>query len=93
MKVRFSSQAEEDLLNAIRHIAADSPRNARAVALRVREAAEKLGASPRIGRVGRVKGTLERPVSRTSYLLVYRLHENEVQILRILHGRQDWPAR
>jgi toxin ParE1/3/4 len=92
MRVRFSSRAEEDILNAVRHIAADNPNAARIVSRRIREAAERLRDLPKIGRVGRVESTRERPVSRTPYLLIYRLDEDEVVVLRILHGRQNWPS-
>ncbi|MDI1293891.1 MAG: type II toxin-antitoxin system RelE/ParE family toxin [Methylobacter sp.] len=48
---------------------------------------------PKIGRAGRKKGTRELVVSRTAFIVVYRIDdENQIiQILRLLHGAQQWP--
>ncbi len=40
---------------------------------------------------GRVKGTRELVVVRTSYIVAYRLKRGKIQILRILHGARQWP--
>jgi toxin ParE1/3/4 len=42
-----------------------------------------------IGRPGRVSGTRELAISGTPYLAVYRVQNNRVEILRILHGRNS----
>ena len=41
--------------------------------------------------MGRVVGTRELPIARTPYLAAYRIIDNTVIILRILHGAQQWP--
>ena len=46
---------------------------------------------PGLGRPGRVAKTRELLVSQTPYLIIYREHKNEVQILRVLHSAQKWP--
>lgn len=57
----------------------------------VQTRAEILGDQPGIGRPGRVRGTREFVVTGTPFILVYRLRDTQVEILRVLHGRQQWP--
>ncbi len=45
---------------------------------------------PRLYRVGRMRGTRE-VVVRPNYLMVYRIEDEAVVILRVLHSSQQWP--
>ena len=49
--------------------------------------------NPRIGRMGHVPGTRERVVTRTPYLIVYRIREKRVEILHVYHGKRNWQAQ
>ena len=40
---------------------------------------------------GRIANTRELVLAGLPYLVVYRVSEDEVQILRLLHGAQEWP--
>ena len=53
---------------------------------------ERLKGTPEIGRVGRVTGTRELGLSRTPYVIAYRIESETVLILRVLHGAQRWPS-
>ena len=44
-----------------------------------------------LGRPGRVDGTRELVVTQTSYLAVYRIDGEIIDVARVLHGRQQWP--
>ncbi|HEY2620255.1 MAG TPA: type II toxin-antitoxin system RelE/ParE family toxin [Acetobacteraceae bacterium] len=46
----------------------------------------------RLGRTGRVPGTRELMVARTSFVVIYVVHADTVQIIRVLHAAQRWPA-
>lgn len=46
---------------------------------------------PEMGRKGRVVGTRELVISRTPFLLVYRLTEQQIEVLTFLHGSKLWP--
>jgi len=46
---------------------------------------------PMQGRAGRIANTRELVLAGLPYLVVYRVSEDEVQILRLLHGAQEWP--
>lgn len=46
---------------------------------------------PDMGRPGRVKTTRELVISRTSFIAAYRIKGKRIEILRVLHGSQQWP--
>lgn len=54
------------------------------------QTATLLSKNPNIGRLGRVSGTRELVVSRTPYIVVYRIN-TRVEILAIIHGAREWP--
>lgn len=91
MKLKWTRRALRQLAEAQDYIAKDNPTAARQIAERIAEAARLLLTQPEMGRPGRIAGTREWVVQRTQYFLVYRLYEDTLQILRVLHGKQDWP--
>lgn len=90
LKLRWTRPALADLVEAQNYIARDNPAAAEAVAQRVWDAAKRLCDNPEIGRQGHVQGTREWPVSQTPYLIVYRVKNDAVEILRVWHGRRNW---
>ncbi|MGR9453582.1 type II toxin-antitoxin system RelE/ParE family toxin [Rhizobium leguminosarum] len=48
-----------------------------------------------IGRRGRIDGTRQLVISRTYFVVIYRVHQNnkQVEILRLVHGAQKWPPK
>lgn len=46
---------------------------------------------PNMGRLGRVKTTRELVIGRTSFIVAYRVKGQRIEILRVLHGAQQWP--
>jgi addiction module RelE/StbE family toxin len=58
---------------------------------RILAPAARLAEFPETGRPGRRAGTRELIVSRTPYLVPYRVRGEFVEVLRVLHGRQRWP--
>ena len=59
--------------------------------LRFEAKAEIARQRPALYRAGRVKGTRELVV-RPNYVLVYRVLPDAVEVLRVLHATQQWPA-
>ena len=59
----------------------------------IRKAVERLAIHPALGRAGRVEDTRELPIAGTAYLVAYTVDRriDAVVILRVLHGRQNWP--
>jgi toxin ParE1/3/4 len=60
-------------------------------AIRITEAAERVARRPFIGRPGKIPEPREFSISRSNYILVYRVSDDTVVMLRILHERQQWP--
>jgi len=48
-----------------------------------------LEALPNRGRLGRIAGT--RELVQAPYVIIYRVIEEAVEILRVYHAAQDWP--
>jgi toxin ParE1/3/4 len=46
---------------------------------------------PTLYKAGRVKGTREIVV-RPNYVMIYRVLPDAVEVLRVLHASQQWPA-
>lgn len=92
MKVRWTTSARRELLSAYGFVRESRPRTAVALVRRIGESAERLGRHPLAGRVGRILGTHELPISRTPYIIVYEVTESELIIVRLLHAAQQWPA-
>ena len=89
-KVRWSAPALADYDDQINYIAASSQKGAKLVAGRVKSAVKALAEAP-TGRVGRVSGTYERFVLKTSLIIAYRIEANgDITILRVIHGARDW---
>jgi toxin ParE1/3/4 len=58
----------------------------------VYDAVQALGRQPGLGRIGRVGGTRELVITGTPWIAIYRVNSDVIQVLRILHGAQDWPS-
>ena len=92
MRVDWLRQAAANVDEIKAYIARDNPTAATKVAQRIAERAEALAEFPYMGRLGRVAGTRELVVSGTPYIVAYRVSGEVVQIIRVLHGAQQWPT-
>ncbi len=92
MKVTWSVPAQRDLTAIADHIAADDTGAALAVVDRIDDLVAALADHPRRGRPGRVAGTRELVVPNLPYIVAYRIREDRVQVLRVLHGARKWPS-
>ena len=90
MKIKWHRLARQDLRQVRAYIARDDPKAAAKVARRLREAIERLPDNPALGRPGRVIDTRELVVTGTPYLVPYTVANDEIVILRILHGARQW---
>jgi addiction module RelE/StbE family toxin len=91
VKLVWTEQAIQDLAVARAYVAKDNPGAAATVARRTLQATEKLFKHPEIGRKARLAGTRELVIPGTPYLIPYRIHGDRIELLRILHGRQQYP--
>jgi toxin ParE1/3/4 len=73
------------------YIEKDNPPAAINTVLRVLDAIETLLEYPNIGRAGRVPSTRELVVNQTPFIVIYKVANNIIWVLRVLHGSQRWP--
>jgi toxin ParE1/3/4 len=91
VRLEWSWFALADRDEIFNYIEADNPRAATAMDELIGRQIERLAEFPESGRIGRVDGTRELVISRTPYLVAYRIVGGAVLILRILHGSRQWP--
>ena len=92
MRVRWTTDAADDLERICDYISEDRPDSARRVAQSVIERIGTLETFPNLGRVGRVQGTREIAFPPLPFVAIYEVREEQIVILRILHGAQRWPS-
>jgi len=91
MQVQWTVSAGLDREAAIDYIAKDNLSAALSQLDEIEGQTDRLADYPKLGRPGRVKGTRELVVNRTPFIVVYRIKGEFIQILRVLHGAQQWP--
>lgn len=74
------------------YIAQDNPMAAVTQGDHIAEQIDILQQHPQMGRPGRKQGTRELVISRTPFIVVYRIKTKRIELLRVLHGSQQWPA-
>ena len=92
-RLEYSARYFRRLDDIYEHIASGNPAAARRVVSIIRTAVERLSTTPAIGRPGRVTGTRELVIVGTPYIVPYRVGDDAVQIITVLHGAQKWPDR
>jgi toxin ParE1/3/4 len=91
MHLRWTTPAANDLYNLVQRIRKDNPAAADEVANILYGGCANLRDFPRRGRRGRIEDTRELVFPGLPYIVVYRIHDQIVEVLRICHGAQDWP--
>ena len=92
MQIRWTDSALRDFTHICDYINLQSSgATARRVALSIHAEIDLLADFPEHGRTGRKPDTRELVFSGLPYLAIYRIHEDVIEILRILHGAQIWP--
>ena len=90
MLVNWRPKAQESLLQIVDYISNQNPLAAFELYDAIKQAASELPQHPYLYRKGRLSGTREIVV-HPNYLVVYRVMTNEIQILSVLHARQQYP--
>jgi toxin ParE1/3/4 len=93
VKVAWTILAGNDVDGIWRYIAEDNIDAADDVTDMLRRAGDRLAEFPLMGRIGREPGTRELVVAHTAYILIYRVLGQDIEVLRALHGKQDWPPK
>ncbi|KRV73402.1 type II toxin-antitoxin system RelE/ParE family toxin [Pseudomonas citronellolis] len=90
LPIIWRSSARTDLAEIILYIANEDPQAARHLKERLESAVLPLAEHPYLYRSGRVPGTREL-VAHPNYVLVYRVAAEYVEVVNVLHARQEYP--
>lgn len=88
--IRWSEEATTDLVEIIDYIEQHNALAAQSLHAAIVQSAENLPLMPYLFRPGRVAGTREIVV-HPNYIVVYLVGSDMINILRILHSRQQYP--
>lgn len=92
MKVRLTPLAEADLEGIGDRIAERNPARAVTYVRELRERATRIGEFPHAGPPRPQWGEGIRVAVHGKYLIVYRVRDETVQVLRVVHGARDLDA-
>lgn len=90
-EIVWTKIALADLESARNYLSEVSPEFVHKIVTQLRSTLKVLASHPYIGRPGRVKDTRELPLQKTPFILVYRIKQNQIQILTFLHSSRRWP--
>lgn len=91
MRLRWTTPALRDLEAIGDFIARDNPAAAARIVNLILDQAEGLKHHPFIGRLGRVPETREWVLGEAPFLLPYRVRDEVIEILAVLHSSRRWP--
>ncbi|MDT3239625.1 type II toxin-antitoxin system RelE/ParE family toxin [Pseudomonas amygdali pv. morsprunorum] len=90
LPVIWLDDAIADLTAIITFIAGENPGAARRLKVRLENAPLSLSEHPYLYPVGLISGTREI-VAHPNYVIVYRVTERRIEIVNVLHARQQYP--
>lgn len=86
----WTSAARADLDSIAEYHAQTDRRVGDTLINRIEDAAAKL-ARRDTGRPGRILGTREKSVAKTSHVIVYEIHDDLLMVFRVVHTARNWP--
>ncbi|RMW98760.1 type II toxin-antitoxin system RelE/ParE family toxin [Allofranklinella schreckenbergeri] len=90
LPIVWTEAARADLLGIVSYVAERNPAAAMRLGRAIEESTWPLPEHPHLFRPGRVPGTREI-VADSNYIVVYRIGLRHIEILRVLHARQEYP--
>lgn len=93
MKIRWTKRAIHGLASIHEYISKDNPDAAARVSTAVLDATVQIKHFPLSGRPGRIKGTRELVVSGLPYIIPYRVVDDVILILSVIHTSRKWPKK
>ena len=90
LKLVWTTLAIRDLDNAYDYIATTNPSAAFDIIERIEKAVAALRLTPNMGRLGRVSGTRELVITRTPFIVPYRVAKERIEILAVIHSARRW---
>jgi plasmid stabilization system protein ParE len=92
MKVIFTNEAENDLLDIKNYLLKDGESIALAQIAKIRKKADLLGKMPYMGKIVERKNekTNYKKLVSSPYVVIYEISAESVQIIRVLDGRRNY---
>jgi len=91
MQIKWLRLALADIDEIAEFIAKDNKLAADKIVSLIYQNVKYLKVHPSRGRAGRVTGTRELYISGTPFIVPYRVVDNEIQIIRVIHTSRKWP--
>jgi len=91
LQIVWTKKSINNLDSIDEYISKDNPVIAAEVVMNIFESVQKLKNYPGLGRQGRVEDTRELVISKYPYVVPYRIEENVIFILRVVHTSMKWP--
>lgn len=91
LSIEWLPLASTNRFEQLDYIAQDNPLAAITQDEQIEHQVDMLMQHPQMGRPGRKKGTRELVISRTPFVVVYRVKGDKIQIIRLLHSSQQYP--
>lgn len=89
--IQWLPLASTNRFEQLDYIAQDNPLAAISQDEQIERQVDMLMQHPNIGRPGRKKGTRELVISRTPFVVVYRVKGTRIEVIRLLHSSQQYP--
>ncbi|MGY2735634.1 type II toxin-antitoxin system RelE/ParE family toxin [Sphingomonas sp. UYP23] len=90
MRLVWRAKARRDFDSIVDYIAKRNPAAAERLEALIQRSVELLVSHPFMHRVGRIPETREAVV-HPNYIVVYRIENDVITIIAVLHTRQDYP--
>ncbi|OAV63732.1 Toxin RelE2 [Bacteroidales bacterium Barb4] len=90
LPIVWLASASRNLADIVGFIAQDNPAAARKLKTQIEASVLPTAEHPYVFRPGRVAGTREL-VAHPNYIVVYRVTARAIEVLRVLHARQQYP--
>ena len=92
MKVRWTNNAIEHLLNIYKHIALNSPTYAKQMVDRITRRSEQIADQPLSGRkVPEYEAEDIRELIEKPFRIIYRIKSDQIDVLAVIHGARLLP--
>ncbi|MGB6157193.1 MAG: type II toxin-antitoxin system RelE/ParE family toxin [Acidobacteriaceae bacterium] len=91
MLLRWTESASADLEQISDYLFVHTPLHATRLTQTIYHAPEILLRLPLIGRLGRMHGTRDLPMTPLPWVLVSVVGDDSIDVIRVLHGAQRWP--
>lgn len=93
MKIVWLRSALQDMVELAEYIAADNPDAAAEQFLKIEMGVNSLPDNPNKGRPSSFPGLRELVITGTPFVVPYRVHRGQIEILAVFHGALDWQRR